>query len=574
VPAVRAEREHMLRLPVDVPISGRILDLEGKPVPGARVRVQMIETTGPGKFDEFLKAWAGKREDHEQSIYMLDQRLYENPGLTDLFAATADADGRFKLNGIGKDRVPALVVEAPGKAVQPVRVVTRPGFKEGPPGRKFRAYGTECIVTVGPSRLVTGVVRDAKTKQPVAGVRVVAETFDESAFFRRWVKVEARTGKDGRYTLDGLPKVKQHVVLADPPAGSGRLPYFAIVHDAAGFEPVTLDVDLQPAVVVTGRVTDKATGKPMRARVWYRPLQSNEFEDRTPGYTVEGHAPWSEADDGLTDADGVYRVNALPGPGLLHVQAWDGTSAKRYPEARLDPKDEARGAYAAPFKEMPKFVMFRTGGQFGGGYGPGQVNAYRVIEPKEGDGKVASDFALWSGVSRRLKLVDPDGKSLTVVDCHGLAPMEDDLTVVGAEVTAIALDPERPRKLLFRHAGRNLTAIIELRGDEPEPVTVKLEPRGAITGRVVDSDGKGVPGIVIDLSYQDAPIGTLLNTERLHRKPGEAVRTDAEGRFKFEGVPAGIKLRLIARRGGDYWYTKTMMLKPGEARELGDWKKD
>jgi hypothetical protein len=105
---------------------------------------------------------------------------------------------------------------------------------------------------------------------------------------------------------------------------------------------------------------------------------------------------------------------------------------------------------------------------------------------------------------------------------------------------------------------------------------VKLEPRGAITGRVVDKDGKGVPGVVIDPSYQEHPIGTVLNTEKMFGKPGEAVKTDAEGQFKFEGIPAGIALHLIARRRGEgAWYTKEpITLKPGEVRELGDWKRE
>jgi RNA polymerase sigma factor (sigma-70 family) len=575
VSAVQTDHEHVLRLPEDVPIAGRVIDLEGKPVAGAKVRVLMIETTEPGKFDDFLKAWAGTKDEHEQSIYSLDQRLYENPGLDEIFIAKTDAEGRFTLRGVGKDRVPAVVIEAPGKAVQPVRVVTRPGFKDGPPGRKWRMTGPDGVFTVGPARLISGVVRDAKTQKPVAGVRVVAETYDESAFFRRWVKVEAKTDREGRYTLDRLPKLKQHIVLVDPPAGSSHLHYFAEVRDAEGFKPITLNVDLQPAVLVTGRVTDKATGQPIRARVWYRPLQENEFEDRTPGYTIEGHGPWGTNDDALTDADGCYRVHVLPGAGLLHVQAWDGTSAKLFPEARLDPKDEARGAYWAPFKDMPQLVMFKTGGR-GGGYGPGQVNDYRLIDVKPGDSKFVADFPLSAGVSRRLKLVDPDGKPLTDVDCHGLAPMGDNETASSSEVTAIALDPGRPRKLMFRHYGRNLTAIVDLSGNEREPVEIKLVPRGAITGRVVDGDGKGVAGVSVEPSYQDHPIGTLLNTERMNRKPGDVVKTDANGRFTFDGIPVGIKLHLIAkRRGDDYWYTKEKMtLKPGQVLDIGDWKRE
>src|SRR5262245_20331111 len=137
VPAVQLDREHVLRLAADVAIAGRVIDLEGQPVPDARIRVQMIETTEPGRFDDFMRAWAGNKEEHERSVYMLDQRLYENPGLDEIFSATTDAKGRFMLVGVGQDRVPALVIEAQGKAVQPVRVVTRFGFKDNPGPRKW-----------------------------------------------------------------------------------------------------------------------------------------------------------------------------------------------------------------------------------------------------------------------------------------------------------------------------------------------------------------------------------------------------------------------------------------------------
>ena len=104
---------------------------------------------------------------------------------------------------------------------------------------------------------------------------------------------------------------------------------------------------------------------------------------------------------------------------------------------------------------------------------------------------------------------------------------------------------------------------------------VKLVPRGTITGRVVDAAGKPVAGATIEPSYQDHPIGTVLNTERLFGKPADPVRTDADGRFEFEGVPAGIAVRLIARRvRDDYWYSRTLTLRPGEVKTLGDWKRE
>ena len=162
---------------------------------------------------------------------------------------------------------------------------------------------------------------------------------------------------------------------------------------------------------------------------------------------------------------------------------------------------------------------------------------------------------------------DDAGKPVAGVEVAGLDPM-DGMKPAGDSPVVRGLDPERPRPLLFRQRERNLFALIDLKGTEPEPVEVRLQPTASVKGRVVGKDGKGVPGVAIHVSYEDHPVGTLLNTEKHFGKFGAPVRTDGEGRFTVTGIPGGLKVRLNGHS------PKKMTLKAGEVRDVGDWKQE
>src|SRR5262249_50317341 len=49
--------ELTLRLVKDTPITGRVLDTQGKPITGAKMNVTGIQVTGKERVDEFLTVW-------------------------------------------------------------------------------------------------------------------------------------------------------------------------------------------------------------------------------------------------------------------------------------------------------------------------------------------------------------------------------------------------------------------------------------------------------------------------------------------------------------------------------------
>src|SRR5262249_36882953 len=157
----------------------------------------------------------------------------------------------------------------------------------------------------------------------------------------------------------------------------------------------------------------------------------------------------------------------LPGPGVLHVAASD-TDAEFAP-ARVEAADRTPEIYEADQD------MFRTIG--GRGYrSVGSLNAYRVIRPDAGTTELTADFTLDPGRQVGGRVVDPDGKPVDGIGVIGLFRSgKFARRLDGAEFSARALRPDRPRSVLFWDRERKLAALAKLRGDEEGPLTVKLK---------------------------------------------------------------------------------------------------
>src|SRR5262249_4030545 len=108
------------------------------------------------------------------------------------------------------------------------------------------------------SRPIRGVVRDKDTGKPLAGVSVgVWDRPDGNPL------CQAMTDREGRYTLLGLGKAANYHLEVKPADGL----YFGRrveLKDTGGLGALRADIELvQGEVTVRGKVTDKATGKPV-----------------------------------------------------------------------------------------------------------------------------------------------------------------------------------------------------------------------------------------------------------------------------------------------------------------------
>ncbi len=133
-----------------------------------------------------------------------------------------------------------------------------------------------------------------------------------------------------------------------------------------------------------------------------------------------------------------------------------------------------------------------------------------------------------------------------------------------------ALDPGKPRPVAFVHADRKLAALVTLRGDEKEPVVIRLTPAAVVTGRALDEDGQPLAGAEVYPLYS-AVLGEQLNRSRTRYV---VVETDKDGRFRLEGIVPGLSMGLGFRKGRQMFVPeKRLELKPvesGQTLDAGD----
>jgi RNA polymerase sigma factor (sigma-70 family) len=499
----------------DVPLRGRVLDLQGKPVAGATVRIE----------EELLVPAGGGA-----NLTSLHSAAFAT-----LFPPVkTGADGRFQINGVGRDRAATLRIEGPTIATQQVRAVARPADKAGPGAR-----GVPFDLLAVPTRPVVGVVRDKETGKPLAGVVVRSYKVGGADDFNGLVRTN--TDKEGRYRLVGLPKDPGNAIMAEAWGRTPRpedLPYLAAIHnvgDAPGLGPVTVDVGLRRGVWVKGRVIDKATGKGAAAGFDYFCFGDNPFANDLP---LPHGLP-----SNWTRKDGTFRVVALPGRGLLGVRA--SSDHYRMGVGAEEIKRKAPGS--GQFLDTRPYHLY-----------PGNEHTIAEISPKAGDETITCDVYLDPGRTLQGTVLGPDGKPLAGARVRGLRPMAywENEPLKTAEFTILALGPGETRTLEMVQEERKLAGRLVVPGDEKAPVRVRLEPWGVVTGRLVKPDGEPMTNVSI---YAGSRGG----------------RPDKEGKFRIEGLAPGLKFGLSVIKppyrleisGKD---VKDLALRPGETKDLGD----
>jgi RNA polymerase sigma factor (sigma-70 family) len=567
--------EVVLRLvPDDVPIRGRVVDLEGRPVAGAVVRPTALETTPEENLTPVFRSWP---TEPYYALQLAKKKLYVPRAAGLPGSVPTDRDGRFELRGVGRGRIVALRVEAEAIEHRTIRAVTQAGFDPKsvapPPGARtppgYRGvrpwpdlYGPDFVHSARPSQSVVGTVRDRATGKPLAGVGVNGSAKDA------WWENHAytKTDEQGRYRLIGLPKVPERRLGFHAGDNSPYLEAGYLVKDIEGVGPITFDVGLVRGVVINGRVTERATGKPVRgAGIHYNPLAGNPSFDKTPGSDIHRFASIGYS----ADADGRFRLVALPGPGLISAQAETRGDHRNspYTQVRLDPADRPR-ADVSRLDAMG--VTFLTA--------DGHIeslefqSAYKVIDPPAGSDTLNLELQFDTGRSVSGTVVDPEGKPLAGCTVYGLRATWDRLeTLKEAAFTAIALDPELPRTAAFLHKGRKLAGVIKLTGAETTAPTAKLQPCGAVTGRVRDEEGRPVNGAKVMLYYRDRKVSAIAS---IRPTGGIALDTDRDGRFRIELVVPGQEFGISFQQKGRFLDTgnkyNKLTITPGEAKDLGD----
>jgi RNA polymerase sigma factor (sigma-70 family) len=541
-----AGRDLTLHLVKDVPVSGRILDPDGQPVAGARLTVTGVSAP-PG--DDLAGYLATVRKGDGYGF----ARHWDGPLPGQPALLTTGADGRFKLTGIGRERVVHFHLEGPAIESTGIEVMTRAAEAVTAPGGR-KVYGAAFDHLAAPSRPIRGVVREKGTGKPLAGVSVVIYGGNP------WAK--AVTDRDGRYQLLGYPKSPTYPLVVLPPDGlhfGRQVP----VDDPPGLDPVTADIVLPAGITARGRVLDRAGGKPVPGvRVSYYALWENVHAVRREEY-LKSPDPLSSA---LSGPDGSFAVAVLPGPGVLAAAAGELSA---YRPALVTPSEVEDCLKRPPhrFNSPDTLGVAFTGIPNIGApslLNQSEYHALALINPGEDDTELARDLALLPPLTLEGTVVGPDGQPLPGATAIGLGHnwlYPEEFPLKSATFTVRGFHPGRPRQLSFYHKEKNLGAVLDLRGEPREPLTVQLQPCGSVTGRLLDKGGKPAGGMVFH-AYEVHAHTFVHSIE---------VKAGADGRFRAEGLVPGqtyslmrLKWNIVVDR------LPEVIVKPGETKDLGD----
>ena len=312
----------------DVAIEGQVVDLEGRPVEGVSVTIDTVWESGDGSLDGFERSLSEGATIVEAigvfSRSIPGEALGRNPRLT-------DKEGRFRITGIGADRVVALRFSHSSIAQTGAFVMTRQAASayrmllRTPESfglnRRMPVYGNSFVHVSPPGRAVVGKVRDAATDEPMAGVRVWASEQFSSSWNGRPVAMAVTDG-DGQFRLEGIRKGAEATITLLPTNEQPYLMREYVLPLEQGLGDVRLNMELHRGIWVTGRVTDSETGKPLPAFVQFYPMLTNERAKELPEF--EGSN--SLAVHGIqnrytTDAKGYFRLVGIPGPAIIGVKS-------------------------------------------------------------------------------------------------------------------------------------------------------------------------------------------------------------------------------------------------------------
>ncbi len=386
----------------------------------------------------------------------------------------------------------------------------------------------------------------------MAGVSVHSWRFAGSDFVDTR-QLKTVSDANGRFRLVGMPKGKGNFVIAIP---KDDQPYFmreASVGDPPGMGPVPVEIELHRGIMITGKITDKATGKPVaEARLHYLPFLENTFVQALPEFDQDGNVEGFQTRY-TTGIDGTYKLVGMPGRAIVGVECVGNTPYRS-------------GVGTETIKGLDKNGNYKT---WNNPIWPGKSWPHTLVEinPPEATEILTVDAQLDPGLTLRVKVVDADGKPVPDASVANGSHMRAGESTQEAVFTLSSFRPDEIRNVLVRHVARSLGKVVRLRAGEDAsgPVVVALVPTATIRGRVVDADGNAAPGatVRVDVEPTEGFIHQLAS-----------VAADRDGRFEVLKVPAGCEYGLVAESGTMIKQRRVAFgkatVKPGETTDVGE----
>ena len=558
---------HGFQLKDDCAIAGRVKDANGKPVHGAEIAVvAMFELDDPDwyKMKPAIEANDPKFMTRDQTnVNNWSTTLYQTAWRA-ITPATTDADGRFRLAGVGADRAVRLRVTGPGVKSHTVSVLTRDDAEKFAAAVRaeylgLELYGPAPTIEVAPARTIAGVVRDADSGEPIAGIDViVAHTYGR-----------AKTDRHGRYRLERQDGGWARFAYVDATDSERHLTVVRPLTDAASVGEVVLDFDVPRGVAIEGRVLEAESGLPILSApssschvrwpgplqagyVYYFPLATNAALRGTPTGLYYEALPRDKINYSLStkiDPEGRFRMAVPPGPGVILVESRPGTPGdsigyrprqeseglhELFPYAVLASRTPGDGAPEGDGQSFPGFtgpISLRRGDHL-------KYHAYQVIDPPADAERLDLTLNVRREPTLRVRFVNPEGNPLRDVKVIGLSPPKWRTMVLvdDREAEVVGLSPNEPRELLAATGDGKYVVRTEVRAEDAQPRLVQLEPAASVSGRLVDdASGRPLARYEASIRHEVQPVEWVYPLV-----PSiEPVKTDGDGRFQLGGLLPG-----------------------------------
>jgi RNA polymerase sigma factor (sigma-70 family) len=516
-------QEVKLRLGRERPVQGRLFDLQGEPIVGARVHVVRV----------------GNAARHRTLI-----EFQEPPRDIDgrPRSVVTDKKGGFILRGLGDDLTTVRVKVVDDRCARQVA-----DFKPREKGNQ------ELRMFVEPARIVVGVV--TRGNKAVKGARVVARSASGNPLRPYLEQGEAVTDEAGHYRLHA-PSLASFELLAWPPARVPSLGFAQWVRWPRGAVKHKVDFVLHAGAIFRGKVTEAGTGKPVAgATLEYHPYRNRQLDalvDREHGNDVCGKAV-------VTGPDGTFQMAVMPEEKMSLL-------------VRGPTRDYIEVATA--HGNIEKFGLAT------------RVYAHAVVtldKPRAGKTRDLN-IKLRRGVTIKGTLFDGGGRLVEeaqMLSCMTLRPSTGTyapylgrgwpVTVRGGRFSVHGCDPDQTYDVFFLDATNKLAAATKLCGKwaQGQPVRVRLEPCGSATLNIRDFAERPVRlegGVDLMITSGTSRLADPLNgsgrSEVFERgdqwadeidirfvvgprgKWGESVQTDGKGNYTFKYLIPGATYRL------------------------------
>ena len=207
-------------------------------------------------------------------------------------------------------------------------------------------------------------------------------------------------------------------------------------------------------------------------------------------------------------------------------------------------------------------------GNFNNDMNPHQ--AIVTIDVPRGEKSVIPEITLVPGRRQSVHVMGPDGRP---VSGNRTLSHQNGETAQESEFPFVHRNPGKAETVVIIQEKLGLGAIVDIKGDEPDPIRVELRPSGAIVGRLVDEDGRPRASVSLQLEYELKTKGETVGLDA----PADRLASGPDGRFRIDHIVAGVRcvVEVLNKNPTSYentfeGYLKNSTLKPGEVQDWGD----